>query len=85
MIGLKMLLMLPIAGISYEVIRVAGKHQGGIWGALLWPGLMLQKLTTREPSDEQIEIALMALRAAVDTDATAEPSLTVLKPEAAAL
>ncbi len=77
-IGLKMLLMLPVAGISYEVIRRAGKREGGFWRALLWPGLMLQRLTTREPSDQQLEIALAALKAAVDTDESAEPSLTVL-------
>jgi uncharacterized protein YqhQ len=65
-IVLKTALMLPIAGISYEVIRLAGKKGGkGIWGALLWPGLQMQRLTTREPSDDQIEIALTALREAV--------------------
>ncbi|CAO0821005.1 DUF1385 domain-containing protein [Desulfarculales bacterium] len=67
-IGLKVLLMLPIAGISYEVIRLAGKKGGqGFWGILLWPGLQMQRLTTREPDDDQIEIALTALRAAVGT------------------
>lgn len=65
-IMLKTALMLPIAGVSYEVIRLAGKKGGqGIWGALLWPGLQMQRLTTREPSDDQIEIALTALREAV--------------------
>jgi uncharacterized protein YqhQ len=65
-IVLKTSLMLPIAGLSYEVIRLAGKRGGkGIWGALLWPGLQMQRLTTKEPSDDQIEIALTALREAV--------------------
>jgi uncharacterized protein YqhQ len=73
-IGLKILMMLPIAGVSYEVIRLAGKKGGrGFWGAMLWPGLQLQRLTTREPSDDQIEIALAALRAAVGT-AEGQPS-----------
>ncbi len=79
LIGLKIVLMLPIAGVSYEVIRMAGKKQGrGLWGALIWPGLQLQRLTTREPSDDQIEIALAALRAATGTDKDQEPSICVL-------
>ncbi len=73
-IGLKILLMLPIAGVSYEVIRLAGKKGGkGIWGVLLWPGLQMQRMTTKEPSDDQIEIALEALKAAVQT-AEGQPS-----------
>ncbi len=78
-IGLKILLMIPIAGVSYEVIKLAGKREGkGFWGLVLWPGLQMQRLTTREPSDGQIEIALAALRAAVDTDEREEASLCVL-------
>ncbi len=78
-IGLKILLMFPIAGVSYEVIKLAGKKGGrGFWGLMLWPGLQLQRLTTREPDDSQIEIALCALRAATATEAEREPSLDVL-------
>lgn len=78
-IGLKILLMLPLAGLSYEIIRLAGKRGGkGLWGALLWPGLQLQRLTTREPSDDQLEIALAALRAALETEACDEASICVL-------
>lgn len=78
-IGLKIMLMFPIAGISYEVIRLAGKKGGqGFWGTLLWPGLQMQRLTTREPSDEQIEIALTALRAATCTSEGQPSSLTCL-------
>ncbi len=79
LIGIKVLCMLPIAGLSYEVIRLAGKREGrGIWPALLWPGLQLQRLTTREPTDEQIETALVALKAAVQTPEGAAESLSVL-------
>ena len=79
LIGLKIFLMLPIAGISYELIRLAGNHDGkGFWGALIWPGLQLQKLTTREPSDDQIEIALEALKAATCTSKDEGPSICVL-------
>ena len=79
LIGLKILMMLPIAGISYEVIRLAGKKGGkGFWGMLLWPGLQLQRLTTREPTDDQVETALAALKAAINTPEGEKASLGVL-------
>jgi uncharacterized protein YqhQ len=56
--------LLPvIAGIAYEVIRFAGKHpQNPALRTLLAPGLWLQRLTTREPSLDQIEVSIRALR-----------------------
>jgi uncharacterized protein YqhQ len=58
------ILLLPvIAGIAYEIIRFAGKHaQNPALRALLAPGLWLQRLTTREPSLDQIEVSIRALR-----------------------
>ena len=51
-----------IAGISYEVIKWAGKHRRHSWvRALMWPGLMLQNLTTREPDRAQLEVAIRSL------------------------
>jgi uncharacterized protein YqhQ len=53
-----------IAGLSYEVIKWAGKNRGKRWvRALMWPGLMLQNLTTREPDEEQLTVAIAALEA----------------------
>jgi uncharacterized protein YqhQ len=53
-----------IAGLSYEVIKWAGKHRRKRWvRAVMWPGLMLQNLTTREPDHEQLAVAIAALRA----------------------
>jgi uncharacterized protein YqhQ len=61
---LSRILLLPvIAGIAYEVIRFAGKHpQNPILRTILAPGLWLQRLTTREPSLDQIEVSIRALR-----------------------
>jgi len=59
-----------IAGLSYEVIKWAGRNRRKRWvRALMWPGLMLQKLTTREPDEQQLEVAIAALEAvlAVET------------------
>ncbi len=52
-----------IIGISYEVgIKWAGKHSSGFFARiLLWPGIQLQRLTTRQPTDDQLEIAAVAL------------------------
>jgi uncharacterized protein YqhQ len=51
-----------IAGLSYEVIKWAGKNRGKRWvRAVMWPGLMLQNLTTREPDEQQLEVAIRAL------------------------
>ena len=61
---LSRILLLPvIAGIAYELIRFAGKHQDNpILMALLAPGLWLQRLTTRPPSLDQIEVSIRALQ-----------------------
>ena len=59
--------LLPvIAGLAYELIRYAGKHQGNrVLMALLAPGLWLQRLTTREPTLEQVEVSIRALQEVV--------------------
>jgi len=51
-----------IAGIAYELIRFAGKHQNRIVMTILAPGLWLQRLTTREPTLDQLEVSIRALR-----------------------
>ena len=63
LIATRILLLPLIAGIAYELIRFAGKHQDNqILMALLAPGLWLQRLTTREPSLDQIEVSIRALK-----------------------
>jgi uncharacterized protein YqhQ len=53
-----------IAGLSYEVIKWAGRNRRKAWvRAVMWPGLMLQNLTTREPDEEQLEVAIASLKA----------------------
>ncbi len=61
------LALLPVvAGISYELIRLAGSSDFPLLKLVIAPGLWLQKLTTREPDREQIEVALRALQAVAD-------------------
>ena len=62
LIGSRILLLPVIAGLAYELIRFAGKHQSNrALMVLLAPGLWLQRLTTREPSLDQIEVSIRAL------------------------
>lgn len=60
---LKLLLAPLVVGLSYEVIRFAGRHDTGLMRAVLAPGLWLQRLTTREPDDSQLEVAIASLKA----------------------
>ncbi len=64
------ILMLPvIAGLAYELIRFAGKHQENTFVmALLAPGLWLQRLTTRKPSLDQIEVSISALQEVLERE-----------------
>jgi uncharacterized protein YqhQ len=66
------ILLLPvIAGIAYELIRFAGKHSGNSYlMALLAPGLWLQRLTTREPTLDQIEVSIRALQEVLRVERT---------------
>jgi uncharacterized protein YqhQ len=69
LIATRVLLLPVIAGLAYELIRFAGKHQGNrVLMTLLAPGLWLQRLTTREPSLDQIEVSIRALREVLDLE-----------------
>jgi uncharacterized protein YqhQ len=63
-IFIKIPLMFPVAGLAYELIKLAGKYCGtsrlARWASQ--PGMWLQKITTREPTDDQLEIALISIR-----------------------
>ena len=67
---LSRIIMLPIiAGISYEIIRWSGFHAENILvRAIIAPNLLLQSLTTRQPDDAQIEVAISALQGAIEAD-----------------
>jgi uncharacterized protein YqhQ len=64
----KIVLLLPIAGCSYEIIRMGERLDNPLLNLLLLPGLWLQKLTTREPDDAQLEVALVALRTTLEKE-----------------
>jgi uncharacterized protein YqhQ len=63
------LALLPvIAGVSYEFIRFAAKSQGRLWRWAAQPGLWLQRVTTREPDDRQLETAIQAIETAMELE-----------------
>jgi len=61
-IGLRLLLLPVVAGLSYEVIRWAGKSKSKIVCILSKPGMWLQNITTREPDDSQLEVAIASMK-----------------------
>ena len=66
---LERIVLLPlVAGISYEIISFFGMLKGKLGRALAMPGMWFQCLTTREPDDLQIFIAITALKGALDED-----------------
>jgi uncharacterized protein YqhQ len=71
LIATRILLLPVIAGLAYELIRFAGKHTGNrVLMGLLAPGLWLQRLTTREPTLEQIEVSIRALQEVLRVERT---------------
>jgi uncharacterized protein YqhQ len=75
----RIVMLFPIAGIAYELIRFAGKHRSSwILRVLLAPGLWLQRLTTREPEQDQLEVSIAAFKRVYELEAA-----RALEPEAA--
>ena len=69
-IASRILLLPVIAAVSYEFLRFSGVHQDAWFGRMIaQPGLWLQKLTTRQPDDAQIEVAIRAMETAIAADA----------------
>ncbi len=70
---LSRILLIPvIASISFELLRWAGRSNGKAVRILSWPGLQLQRLTTAEPNRDQLEVAILSLKAVLVDPATPE-------------
>lgn len=73
-LGIKIPMLLPVAGVAYEAQRLAAKYPSHpIVRMLIAPGMMMQRLTTREPGDPELEVALTALRKAWWREQRSEP------------
>ena len=62
-LGVRILLLPVVAGLSYELIRWAGRSQNKVVALLSKPGMWMQKITTREPDEKQLEVAIAAMKA----------------------
>jgi uncharacterized protein YqhQ len=77
-IGIRILAIPLLAGFSYEVIKLASRNESSLFfKAAMWPGLLLQKITTKPPSLDQIEVAIAAMQAVATED-----SIDAEEPEA---
>lgn len=65
-LGIRLLLVPVVAGIAYEVLKLAGKFDNVFINIFSAPGMLIQKLTTKEPDDEMIEVAIKAVEAVFD-------------------
>jgi uncharacterized protein YqhQ len=65
-IGLRLLMLPVVAGVAYEFLKFAALGDSLFFRVIRWPGLMLQKLTTAQPDDSMVEVAIVAFRAAMD-------------------
>ena len=70
-----------VGGLAYEIIKFSAKHGATWWGRILIaPGLWLQHITTKEPTEPQIEVALVALKCALGQE---DPAKYILQPDSA--
>ncbi len=69
-IAVKVLMLPLIMSIGYECIRLAGKHDNVFTRILSAPGLLMQRITTKEPEDDIIEVGIAAIKAVIESDAS---------------
>lgn len=80
-IVIRLLLVPVIAGISYEIIRLAGRSENILVNLLSKPGLLVQNLTTKEPDDGMIEVGIKAVEAVFDWRAYLEENFPAKSDE----
>lgn len=77
-LGSRLVFIPIIAGVSYEILKFSGRyHKHPIMKILIAPGIALQKITTKEPDDSQLEVALISIRASLDMEIP-EEGITVV-------
>jgi len=75
--GIRVLLLPPIASISYEMIRFSARHGRSLFAILTKPGLWMQRITTKQPKDDQVECAIKALDEAMTLEKTRGGELVI--------
>jgi hypothetical protein len=69
-------LLIPvIAAVGYEILRWGARHRGNrIVRLIMWPGILVQMITTRQPTDDMIEVAIVSMEQALEADGEAIPA-----------
>lgn len=80
--GLRVVLLPIVVGLSYECIMIAGKHPNTFTRILSAPGLLMQRITTREPDESQLEVAIAAFKAAIPDEFPKEETEAVKAEQA---
>ena len=74
MVGSRIILVPVIAAVGYELLRLGARHRGNpIVRAIMWPGILVQKITTRQPTDDMIEVAIVAMEETLKADGETLP------------
>jgi uncharacterized protein YqhQ len=75
MVGSRVLLIPVIASIGYEILRFGARHRANtLVKVLLYPGLIVQMITTKQPSDDMIEVAIVSMEQALEADGETVPA-----------
>jgi uncharacterized protein YqhQ len=75
MIASRILLIPVIASVGYELLRLGARHRGNLLvRVIMWPGILVQKITTKQPTDDMIEIAIVAMEEALRADGEEIPA-----------
>ena len=69
------ILLIPVlAAVGYEILRWGARHRANpIVRAIMWPGILVQMITTKQPTDDQIEVAIVSMQQALEADGEAVP------------
>jgi uncharacterized protein YqhQ len=79
MIASRILLIPVIAAVGYEILKWGARHRGNpIVRAIMWPGILVQMITTKPPTDDMIEVAIVSMEQALDADGEAIPAGSAL-------
>ena len=75
MIASRILLIPVLAALGYEVLRWGARHRGNpLIRIVMWPGILVQMITTKQPSDDQIEVAIVSMEQALQADGETVPA-----------
>lgn len=75
MVGSRILLVPVIAAIGYELLKLGARHRGNaLVRVIMWPGILVQMITTKQPTDDMIEVAIVAMEEAMKADGEPLPA-----------